>query len=329
MLTDILTWWLEQLASLLPQRLSGRATLSDGIVVQMDGSDAVASLRRRGTRTALGPLSQPGVLRRLRARRAGSVIVTLPPAALLQQTATLPLAAERDLTAVLGHEMDRLTPFAAKDLYWTWRVESRDRAAGRLTVRLLLVPRMAAAAVLAALATAGLRPAMLEIAAGSTIERLPLQMTASRRGNRAAGWACAALAGALLAVPVIRQERAITEAEDRVAALRPQVDLVDGLRRRITASASGTGLFAVEATRVGSALRAIAAVTAALPDDTYLTNLTMRDRKLALSGRSASAARLIPALSAGPDLRDPAFDAPVTRVNDRTELFSIRATLAP
>ena len=104
---------------------------------------------------------------------------------------------------------------------------------------------------------------------------------------------------------------------------------MDGLRRRIVANASGANLFAAEAARVGSPLRALAAVTAALPDDTFLTGFTMRERRLSLIGRSAAAARLIGAMSAEPDLRDAAFDAPVTRVADRTDLFSIRATLAP
>ena len=137
------------------------------------------------------------------------------------------------------------------------------------------------------------------------------------------------LAVALLAVPVIQQARAISAAEDRVAALRPQVATVDALRRRVAANQSGANLFSAEASRIGSPLRALAAVTAALPDDTYLTSFTMRERRMSLSGRSAGAARLISALSADPDLRDPAFDAPVTRAGDKLDLFSIRVTLAP
>jgi general secretion pathway protein L len=130
-------------------------------------------------------------------------------------------------------------------------------------------------------------------------------------------------------VPVLRQERAIARAESEVASLRPRVAAVDALRQRIAANASGADLFAAELARVGNPLRALAAVTAALPDDTYLTAFSLRERKLSLVGRSAAAPRLIGALSADPTLRDPAFDAPVTRVGDKAELFSIRAELAP
>ncbi len=326
MLGDLLTWWLQQMAAVLPRGLLGGTRYQDAVVVRATAAGLSASLRRRGSETLLGPLEPGGsVLRRLRGR---PLVVALPAAALLQQSATLPLAAERDLQAVLGHEMDRLTPFAAADLYWTWRVESRDRTAGRLAVRLLLVPKLAVSASLQRLAAAGLRPSAIEVPAGPVLEHLPLEHAAGRR-SAVAAWACAALAVALVAIPIIRQERAIARLEDRVQALRPQVAAVDALRRQISASSSGANLLAAEAARVGSPLRALAAVTDALPDDTYLTAFAMRERKLSLSGRSAAAARLIGEMSANPDLRDPAFDAPVTRVGDRSDLFSIRATLAP
>ena len=81
------------------------------------------------------------------------------------------------------------------------------------------------------------------------------------------------------------------------------------------------------------ALRAIAALTEILPDDTWLTELTLRQRKLTMAGRSAGAARLIGLLSADPTIRDAAFAAPVTRAEGTraesggVDAFSIRAEL--
>lgn len=322
MLAELFTWWAQQLRDVVPQRLRAAARPADATVVRADGEALLLWARRHGVETRLGPLAG-----RVRARPSGPVVLALPDAALLQQTASLPLAAERDLAAVLRHEMDRLTPFGADDLFWAWRVERRDRAAGRLSLRLLLVPKLAVAATLATLAAAGLRPTVLE-AAG---ERVPLAApgAAAGRSGRVAAWACAGLAAALCAVPVLRQEQAIAAAEARVESLRPQLALVDGLRRRLAANTSGSDLFAAESARTGSPLRAVAALTAALPDDTFLVTLAMRDRKLSMTGRSAAAARLIGTLDGDPDLRDAAFDAPVTRAGDKSDLFSIRATLAP
>ena len=330
MLSEILAWWRQQMADLLPRSLRAGVAYRDAIVVRATGTQLVASLRRSGAETLLGPL-EPGLLPRMRKQRA--VVVALPPATLLQQSATLPLAAERDLQAVLGHEMDRLTPFAAADLYWSWRVESRDRTAGRLVLRLLLVPKLAVTASLAALQDLGLRPVAIEVPDGQGVAHLPLQhdgaASRNRRSAEVAGWMCAALAVALVVIPVVRQQRTIAATQARIEALRPEVARVDILRRRVADNGSGANLFAAELARVGSPLRAIAALTAAMPDDTYLTNMTLRERKLSITGRSAAAAQLIGTFSANPDLLDPAFDAPVTRVGDRSDLFSIRATLAP
>ena len=183
------------------------------------------------------------------------------------------------------------------------------------------------------MAAAGLRPAALEVATSVGAEYLPLSgpdaAIGSYRSASIASWTCAVLAIAACIVPVIRQERAIGRAESQIERLRPRVALVEGLRRRIAANASGSDLFSAETAKIGNPLRALAAVTAALPDDTFLTSFAMRNRKISISGRSAGAARLIATLSADPELRDPAFDAPVTRAGDRADLFSIQLGLAP
>ena len=77
-------------------------------------------------------------------------------------------------------------------------------------------------------------------------------------------------------------------------------------------------------------LQVLAALTQTLADDTYLTEMSFRQKKLTLTGRSAAAAPLIEALAARGEFRDPAFAAPVTRVESpRSELFTITAAIAP
>ena len=70
----------------------------------------------------------------------------------------------------------------------------------------------------------------------------------------------------------------------------------------------------------------LAAATRILPDDTYLIEIELRQRKVTLSARSADAARLIGALASDPEFRNPGFSAPVTRLEAlRAELFTINA----
>ncbi len=334
MLMDLLIWWVQQMRELLPKSLVMRSRYANALVAQVGATGMSVAARRGGTERVLGHLEPGGaVQRRFASRRGEPTILVLPPDMALEQSATLPLASERNVAAVLRYEMDRFTPFQAEDLFWTWRVERRDRANGLLNLRLLLVPKAAIQSALATMEAAGLRPAALETATSSGTQYLPLSGPDGGDGRHRsavlASWTCAVLAIAACTVPVIRQERAIGQAEARVEALRPRVAVVEALRRRIAADTSGSDLFSAETAKIGNPLRALAAVTAALPDDTYLTSFAMRDRKISLAGRSAGAARLIATLSADPELRDPAFDAPVTRGGDRVDLFSIQLGLAP
>ena len=83
-----------------------------------------------------------------------------------------------------------------------------------------------------------------------------------------AGAVCAALLVAAVAIPFVQQSVEADRIEARIEALRPQVELAEALRRRLTDQAASADVVAAEGARVGDALRALADVTDVLPDDT-------------------------------------------------------------
>ena len=90
------------------------------------------------------------------------------------------------------------------------------------------------------------------------------------------------------------------------------------------------GFIESERDKAARPLSVLAAATRVLPDDTYLTEMELRQRKATLSGRSAGAARLFAALAAYGEFRNAAFSAPVTRLEAlRSELFTINAEVGP
>ena len=340
-LRDLFRWWAQQMRSLLPMRRLPLA--GDALLVRAQGEGLVeVVVRRRGSRQIVGKgtlddrgLPQLGGLL-ARVGRDQRVVLELPGSMLLEQEASLPLAAESELSLVLTHEMDRLTPFSPGDVFWSWTVAGRDVANGRLLVRLSLVLKAAVAPLLQGLARAGVTPAMLELSGSDGAVRrvglVPPGSAASRHplAVRVAAWACVGLAIMAVIVPVVQQQWALATVNAQISALQPRVSLVEGLRRRLAASSTGAETFAAESERSGSALRALAAVTRALPDDSYLTEFTLRDRKLTLTGRSDGAVRLIGLLSSQPGLANPAFAAPVFRsIGDHGDQFTISADLAP
>jgi general secretion pathway protein L len=339
MLREFVLWWARQMRALLPTRLRSDVSRVAALVVTVAPQHLLLSLRRRGRDAELGQYraddaSLAAAIARL-PRPARRLIVRIGPGALLERAVELPLAAERDLDRVIGYEMDRLTPFAAADVVWHAAVMQRDAAQRRLTLRLSLVPRRALKPCLDLLARAGLHPAWLEAAApDGTWRRIAMTgQHTSRAANRAlaiAGGLVAALAVVAIVMPFVTQALARAGIEQSIAKLAPDVARVEALRHRMANDAAGADALTAERMRLGDTLQVLASVTDILPDDSWLTEFSLRQGKLGLSGQSPAAAKLIQALSADPAFRNPAFAAPVTRAPDgHAEQFVIRADLAP
>lgn len=341
MFIDFMSWWKEQMLDLLPKSLHlfGR-TWQRVLVAAVEAPDASAVelfLQGRGCKTSLGRFGlsgtalQEAVARLPKAQRKSSVL-QVPASLLLERSTILPLSAEQDLKRVVGYEMDRLTPFRADEVLWTCSAEKRDTARKQLHARVTIVPIVRVQAILAALRQAGLFPARIE-AEGAITPCLGIPLGQGRpdhawlgaRLDRCALGGCGMLAVAAVAMPFILQSVALARLDTQIEALRPPVVEAEILRKKIASRATTADAIATARNQVGTALQAIALLTDVLPDDTFLTLLNARQRKLTISGRSATAARLIGAMAAHPLIQNPAFTASVIR--DETsggEMFSIR-----
>jgi general secretion pathway protein L len=264
------------------------------------------------------------------------VVLRISPDLLLEREVSLPLAAEPDLGNALRFSIDTLTPFAAGELFWTWTVMLRDRAHARLNVRLSLVCKAAVEPLIAALERAGAAPKLLEFPLSDTETRtIALGDAASRsftlRRNGLAGLAGfgAGVAVAMAVVPIALQMRALAATEAQIDALQPRVAQVLALRRA-AGNANDLDVITRERVQVGDAMQVLAVVTDTLSDDTYLTELSLHQRKLTLSGESGAAAKVIVALSAEPTLHKTEFVAPVTRTpTGGLDMFSIETEVVP
>jgi general secretion pathway protein L len=327
MITAFFTWWLRQIQT-LAARLPGRAGAPDAMIVAIDDVLAPAGsifIRRKGKEVATAGLD-------FTARQAAlpptlPVGLRLPDGMVLQRDVTLPLAAAHDLQAVIGFEIDRLTPFAPDEVFWSTAGLRRNPARGELGFSLLLVLRQPVERLATALNRIGLRPSFIESGAG----RIALGRARRPDGLRhfAIYALCAALVAACLITPIIRQQLALADAARQLAALAPARDEAMRLHQRLAVAASGQA--AITAARQSvDMLAALASLTNALPDDTSLTDLTLNAGALTIDGESGNAARLIGVLAATPGISGPAFAAPVTRAIDGgSDLFSIRATISP
>lgn len=321
--TEFLRWWARQLAALLATPF--RHDNGDGTILRVDGDHLELARRHHGRLTPLGrfPLDLIGAAR---ARAHPRLLLQADPASLLERDLDLPIAAAADPAAIIRLDLDRLTPFAADEIIWTHRVTGHDRARRRLAIRLAILPKSAVAASLATLDHLGLAPAYLTVPRkdGTWLDLArhaepPQAHRFDRAALRLAALACAIVVPAALAAPFAVQERRLRDADARIAALRPAVAEAERLRRDVAAPAPATT----------SPLAVIGRLAAALPDDTFLAELTLRAGHLTIRGQSADAARLIGLLSADPEFHSVAFAAPITQAATEGDLFAIQAELAP
>ncbi len=331
MVQEFLVWWGEQLSSLIPDTLRRSLSGADQTVVlrYLEAAAPAAAtieawLRDGDNGSLLGRFRLDGDgLAGLgatvdRGRPGTAVLLQLPAGMLLEKQVQVPLAAQRDLAQVMRYELDRETPFSAEEVYWSVAILGKDRALAQMTACLTLAVKADVDPVLDALQGAGIKlAAMIDRPGGRCI---PLGAKVGMRAVLADpmklgrgplyGGLIAVLALIAVVSPFVRQDIALARVDARIAALQADADTALALRRQN--GGVGTDLGDPQ-NAVGNPLLVLAAVTDALPDDTYLSDFTQHHREIGMIGQSRDAAALIQRLSDNAVVRDPAFSAPVTR----------------
>jgi len=132
------------------------------------------------------------------------------------------------------------------------------------------------------------------------------------------------LALAIPAVTMIRDERRLDALNAALARLAPQVrevEQVAGAAERARREVETLRSFEAQHVRVLPLLREL---TELLPQDVWLTNLSLDKKGLELAGFANAAAQLIPILEASPTFDRVEFTSPVTKGRDR-EQFRLKA----
>ena len=271
-------WWSAELRACLPPRV--RRWLVRETVEQM----------------YVWPLVEPVAATGANAQK----ILLLPSSLVLVQSLQLPVAAARNLSTVVGYELDRFTPFDAGQLYFVARQESRN--AGFIQVRLVAVLRKRLDAILEECAAPGLRPDTVDV--GTPDERLsvdllpaPLRPQQSHSGHRLQRWLLWICAGLLLGTMLLwlnDRQQLLEEMQAEVKAQKAQVSEVQQLRQQLT-NTRGAANYLLRRKAAQPPLSALLSeLTACLPSDTWIDHLEISDSaEVAFAGQSAKASALI------------------------------------
>ncbi|NZA28409.1 PilN domain-containing protein [Luteimonas sp. SJ-92] len=341
------SWWTQALLAWLPLRLRELLGLVEQrLLLRLRGGSLALLLERGGQArllaelpwaAAAAPAEEPlaRVLRPQVAELPRWLVLTA--VAGLRRRMLVPGAAAERLREVLGFEIDRQTPFAAADVCFDARLLER-RADGQLEVELVVAPRSAVDAALAALGPPadGLAGVDLDDGEGEPLGVNLLPET--RRYRRADPWqrwnlalaAVALLATAAALWQVLENRRAAADAFEQASlprieqaraasAQRQQLDdLIEGMRHLEQARAARPTM-----------VELLDELSRRLPDSTYLEKLAIENERMLLIGLSSEASALIGQLEESALWRSPALTGAVQPdPRTRRDRFTLTAEIA-
>ena len=341
-------WWWGELAGLTPALGATRLPLValEGETVTLvepkllDGKPEAVSVDVAGLDPARASTAVRALLERAGESR-GRARLALDSRHALVRRVTMPAATEENLGAVLGFEMDRLTPFKAEDVYHDYRVLGRDAAAGTIAVLLAVARRDVVDAHVARMRELGVSiqgVAVAEDARGSApaLDVLPSAQRGEREKPRErlakqvlAGAALVLLLAAL-AIPVLRKRSEVHAMKPVFDKALAEAQATDKLIKELERQVADYNFLLAKKHERGSAIAYVEEISRLLPDNTWLQQLDVKNtgkaRELQISGETVSASKLIEVLEQSQLLQNASQRGSVTRgTQPGTERFVIAA----
>lgn len=266
------------------------------------------------------------------------VDLVVPDAWIFQRTLD-PVAAQSApfLEAFVRHQIDKITPWRSSDVHYQVDHTPLKDDADRLAVTLRVVPKRPIAAVLACLECHKPRTVRLTTRTSEAGPDLAIiafgRSDDLRRERKTFGLA---LAGVLAAIPIVfgliwfLSAAAQTEVDeaDRVIADRKAV-MAAAARRNRVASEADDAVKRIAATHP-SAVVVLDALSAALPDSSYVTDLTVALDRVRIAGVSSNAPELVPTLETSGHFAGATFFAATTRMESGAgDRFNIDVRFLP
>lgn len=328
----VFAWWFGELAGFLPERLTGTIGPRHRL--------PVARPTDHGWVVEVGARVRTLADWAARNRRR-PVVLPLPSETGLSRELTLPATATSSLPQLLRREMDRLMPWPGDRVWLSAQVLRRVEGGRKIEVELTVVPDAAVEPARRVLAGFDVQIAAIELdSPGGKRILLPPgedRAAAGRRRLRRAALAVAALfivaavgAGGWIGWQSWQRGGEIAALHARIATARPAVEEVGRLRQEV-ADLSDSQRFLDDRRRsVAAASIVLESVSRLLPDDVWLTDLSIADTALRAGGSATDASALIGVLEGSGRFADTRFLAPSTRDRETgRDRFSVGARIEP
>lgn len=337
-------WWLASLSDLLT---SNRPPSETWRTLLEDTPDGLHVYTRQGKQVkklaTLPPDAdddQASVLKSIITKEASSanpVLARISEADALLRTVHIPQLASDVIAPVLANQMERLVPWPEAETKYGYHIvgPSADQP-DQLDVEVVATNKGVIDGLLRRAEALGLTPVAVDFSRSGdsrasielvSLQPKPTELTAKRLAKAFAVLLFACLAAAGYGIyEVWSKQSQVASIEADVAAARTLAEEMGKLSAENDQLREQRGRLARKKTDEPAIMILVEALSRALPDSAYLTDLEIEGREVRFAGKSENATALITILEESPQFENVRFSAPTTREPTETvETFSIIA----
>jgi general secretion pathway protein L len=346
-------WWLREFLAMFPEWIAQWLMGSGKIALLLAQGEAFVELRLRANggvrlddmRVACSEYTSASIdnflLRNKLTRADVTIAVALRPEQFFKRTLVLPLQAANAVERIVARDLAEKTPFKLADIHYDYAVVQE---ADKLIVGQQLVKRGSVEAAAMAfgidVADIGFLGAATQREETAQTPVITLHRDRSDRTSLARRTALA-LAGSAVVLALIaggidywRQQWALDALGPQIAKMRPQAQEVRDAFAKLQHRQSSFGHLLTRKNQAPALLDIWDEVTRLVPDDSWLTELHVTDAspsqeyRLAVSGFSTAAAKLVVVFDRSPLFREAALTAAIALdTNEQRERFALQAVV--
>ena len=343
---DFFSWWIAELAGIAQVFTRPKSGPAENLLLALlqgerisffwrDGSGwrELGAARIESSRTEIGALIDTVT------RGKQRIIARLPGEFALRRRLTLPLAGENDLRQILTYQLDSLSPYPPDQIYFGYRVASRDYAAKTIEVEICLIPRSDVERLIDKMRSWNLVPDCVDCAdqdelADTELNLLPRPLTPVKQRSLLSRFNKLLLATNLLLAALLVTGLLVSKAQregdirTRVETAKLKADAAVRLRDRVEKLEAQASFLKKTKKQAPPVLELIDELSSILPDGTWLERAVYRKNEITLSGISSKASVLIGEIERSPLFESVTFQSSVVQ-DDRSggERFQIKAKI--
>lgn len=257
--------------------------------------------------------------------------------AVLRKELNMPAAAEPNLAAVLGFEMDRHMPFRANAVYYGWKILGRNSESGQIRLEMFVVPRHEVDTAVLTLKARNLALAGVDLIEDGKTMGLNLLPSDQRlrkvnrktRTNFALAGVAIMLLALVMAQSLYLRAHQVSQLEAAIAEVQGEARRVQLIKEQIADTSEAAAFLTIRRDSSPLAIEVLTDITRLLPDDTYLDRLVIGQSSVQMQGKSQNAQQLIERVNESSLLDQAAFRGS-TRLDARSglEIFEVNAIIA-